>query len=420
LALLGRVGQFAKSTGGAPASQAVTGVGFTPKVLIMWTEGRTSNGSFAADLQWALGWAVSSSAFRSMAMASQDAQASSVCNKRIASKALTILSAAGALVAECDLTSFDSDGWTLSWTTNDANATIIHYIALGGADISAGLINWQSPTSTGNHSKTGAGVAPTFVFSMGVGASNTGPPSTTAGIRQFLGAMTGSGEWSIALNSQDNQATTNTARRQITDGHTLDISNTGSVTERSNRVSLDADGFTLNLTTAPSTANHRFSLCIALKNAVCGSVNKSTGGAPVDQTLISGLSFSPVVYGIASWQEAVIAATTDDNRLGFGASDGTREESGATNDDDAQADSTTDAISSTTKVYVKSNNEPPTVQAEADHTTLDPGGVTVTWSTNDAAATQLCVFGFGGVTTPDKYWAGLSQPHAAVIPVIAY
>ena len=41
---------------------------------------------------------------------------------------------------EADLASWDATNFTLNWTTNDSTAYVIHFIAIGGSDVSAKVV----------------------------------------------------------------------------------------------------------------------------------------------------------------------------------------------------------------------------------------------------------------------------------------
>jgi hypothetical protein len=46
------------------------------------------------------------------------------------------------LLAEADLTAWDASGFTLRWSANDAPPTPIHFVAIGGAEVSARVVAW--------------------------------------------------------------------------------------------------------------------------------------------------------------------------------------------------------------------------------------------------------------------------------------
>ena len=82
----------------------------------------------------------------------------------MANKVLTMVRWGEVVVAEADLSSWDDTNFTLNWTTNDANAYVIHFIAIGGSDVSARVVDWTMRTTTGNTTVTGVGFQPDVVF----------------------------------------------------------------------------------------------------------------------------------------------------------------------------------------------------------------------------------------------------------------
>jgi hypothetical protein len=125
-------GSFTKTTSGAPASQAINDVGFQPKAVIFYWTQQTATGA-AANVRVGYGFATGSSNERAIAAASDDNIADSNTGRRQSQSNCIIILSSGtpALAAQAELTSFDSGGFTLNWTTNDSSAYIIHYIARG-------------------------------------------------------------------------------------------------------------------------------------------------------------------------------------------------------------------------------------------------------------------------------------------------
>ena len=103
----------------------------------------------------------------------------------------------GNTVLEGSMT-FQSDGFTITWDNNETNGTLIHYMVVGGTDITGAQVgHFAKAGSTGIQSITtdadvqgiqdGEGV----VFFLD--ASAPGFDSEYADHRQFIGAATGTG-----------------------------------------------------------------------------------------------------------------------------------------------------------------------------------------------------------------------------------
>lgn len=106
-------------------TQAVTGVGFRPKAVIF-----TSIATPTADTPFTLGFGTASSNVSSSLFLTSGAVDTVSLDSATASISL-LSNAAGTVRAEAAVQSLDADGFTLNWTTNDAAADTIRYVALG-------------------------------------------------------------------------------------------------------------------------------------------------------------------------------------------------------------------------------------------------------------------------------------------------
>jgi hypothetical protein len=400
-----KVGTFNKSTGAASVDQSVTDVGFTPKALILYCTAETAEG-FQADLSFSIGMTSGASNSQSQSAWSDDAVATTACAKRQAAKALTItlVSGGGSAVAECDLKTFDSNGFTLTWTTNNASAYKIHYIAFGGPDITNATV--QKPTiqiGTGNKSYTGIGFQPDIMFMCFNGVSAGGSSSMGSGFGVGISATK---RWALAMSSTGGTnmtALVDAVTYQRADSILLSTSNAAEQ-NRYDLVSMDADGFTLNQIAQASTIAFNV-LCIKGGNWDVGSFVKSTSAAAVDQSVAS-LAFAPDGYILAGGKNVTATSSVVVNaNFALGASDGTNEITAWCEQLDANLTSCDSSIVST-KVF-RNAAGPSTIKSEADHKTLNSDGFTITWTTNDT------------VNNPTILWvaAKLSAP-AVVEPAL--
>jgi len=384
-----KVGSFTKATGTAPASQIIThGLGTTPKALILWTNGKTSE-AFSSNFLYAFGMSDGTTS-KSFAAAGLDAAASSNNSTRLANKALTIVQWGEVTLAEADLTALSSTTFTLNWTTNNTQAYVIHYIAIGGADVSAKVVNWTAKTNTGNQSVTGFGFRPDVVLHVHGGDKfKTTAPLSQAGAGIGLGAMDDIGnQWANHSLTVDNAGTSNTQRGQATDATIFAFDKNLNLTKKASWVSMDQDGFTLKFATANGNASEIISLALKGVTSKPGSFNKSTGGAPATQT-ISGVGLQPSLLLLSSFQDIAQANPVAQARFGLGAADATTQGSSALTDQDNVGTTNTDGIDKTSKVFIKVNNNTPAIDAEAGLSSFNADGFTLNWTTNDAVATQM-------------------------------
>jgi peptidase C25-like protein len=330
--------------------------------------------------------------------ASQNGVGTSNVARRMANKVITIVSASQTLLAEADMQSWNATSFTLNWTTNDADPSIIHYLLVGGSDVSAKVVRWQMATATGNHAVTGVGFQPTAVIHLHTGSGFTATPPANAANSGFgLGVMDfGGAQWATEMFAADAATAGDTQRAQTTAAAIYTIDNGLGVTKKASFVSMDADGFTVNFSTANALVSQVYSLALKGINVKAGNFLKTTAAAPVNQSVI-GTGFAPSAVFFHSFQDVTQAAPVTNSRMSYGASDGVTEGSSAFSDLDKADPTNFQAIDKTSKAFMKVNNSAKVVDAEADLTSLDPDGFTVRWTTNDAVATEILYLGLANL-----------------------
>src|SRR5439155_12724614 len=251
-----KVGSFTKSQSGpcpAPCAQTVAhGLGIAPTAIIFWTSGKTSasgtNGSGSYLLSFGFTDGTTSG---SIGTSSLDATGSPTDKRYLSSKAIKIIATSRTAAGEADMqaTPWDATNFYLTWTANDANAYIVHFLAIGGSGVQAKVKKWSNPGATGLDSITGIGFQPSLVFhihaygSIGCGCPNG--PILHGGFG--LGVMDAGGhQWGTTFWNEDGGAKTNTQRGQQTNAALYAIHDTLVVQQRGAFQSMDADGFTLN------------------------------------------------------------------------------------------------------------------------------------------------------------------------------
>jgi hypothetical protein len=383
------VGSFTKTTSAAPVTQAVAhGLGETPKALIIWGA-RKTNTTLGANAAVAFGVSDTSTE-RSVSFESNDAAAVSQAQRRISNDMITMVDELGNLRAEADLQSVDATNFTLNWTTNNTSAYIFHFIAIGGTHVQAKVVSWTMATATGDQSITGVGFKPDVVIHAHAGSGHTTAPSSTSQHGAFgLGAMDAQGgQWAYAVFSTDASDLTDTSRYSRGDECLLAVGGSQSEVKDATFVSMDNDGFTINYSNANASAGQVFSLALKGVQAQAGVFNKTTSAATASQP-VSGVAFRPRVVLLAGVQDTTRTVASAHTRFAVGASDVTTEGAIAIHDDDGEDTSSVDGVHSTTKAYVKLNNDAQTTDAAADLTSLDTDGFTLSWTTNDAVATEI-------------------------------
>lgn len=389
------VGSFTKTN--SATTQAVTGVGFTPKALIFFTAGSAAaSGTWTGttgNIHQTVGFTTGAAESYSTAVSMEDNESVSDTKRRIAAKAITLLSAEStATQAEADLDSFDADGFTLDWTANgdtDLDDIVIMFIAIGGDDVSAKAITWDSPSSTGNKAVTGVGFEPEVVLHSATNLTTV--PETDNDATFGFGAMDASGgEWALSVRSAES-GTSITDRTQQTD-HCIALldDSDGTILEEADFVSMDSDGFTVDFTAVAGGQLDvaHISLCLSGLSATVGNFAKSTGGAPASQA-VTGVGFEPGSVMFASFANVATTSVQTHGAIAMGAADGTNERSTLMVDEDGQSVSDAKCIFKNDKVLMLQDTTTGSIDAEADLTSMDADGFTLNWTTNDAVADQI-------------------------------
>ena len=397
--MLAKAGSFVKSVSVAvPVAQSVTGLGFRPKALILWCSNGFVSGTFDLRNRFSLGISDGTTSY-SIATEDIDAAATMATAQAMSATALQII-VPDAVVASCDLASFDNDGFTLSWTVNEAFGEIVNYLALGGSELSAKVVlHTMKTTSTGTLGVTGVGFVPDFAMHIWHGTPDTLPHVGAWGTNNCFGfgAMDGTSQWAVGVNAQDGVLTSDTARTQKTSAAIYQMHSGGTTLGVAAFSSWDADGFTLNWSSVDS-ADSVASLCLKGGDYVVGNFAKSVDAAPVTNT-ITGLGSNASAVLLASYMAAADATVRVNHlNLGLGASDGTSNVCLATTSEDGQANADCSNVTVTNKAFVKVNNYSDTIEAQCTVARAADGAI-VTWDTNDAVAMETLFAAFGPFTS---------------------
>ena len=133
-----KVGSFNQATG--TGNQATTGVGFQPASIFLVSSNKATDSAVNADCRITIG-AASSTSQRATSWHGQDDGTTNSDNAHALDRDETIqmyTEPTPTLNAEGDLVSLDSDGFTLNWSTADATAREILYLAIGSLAVAGG------------------------------------------------------------------------------------------------------------------------------------------------------------------------------------------------------------------------------------------------------------------------------------------
>lgn len=388
MALSVKVGSFTQPA--VTGNQAVTGVGFQPKAVLFFGTRQTADGN-AVDACHFWGAATSAADRWAGSTLSRDAAAASVVHVgKKTDKCYVVLQHSTTVLAEADFVSFDSDGFTVNWTTADATARVVNYIAFGGADlVSAKAGNFNTIAVTGAQNVNTVGFQPSTVMLFGVTDGTGTGVQARSGMPSLGWAASPTAQACTTAYDNSGAATSDTARKQLTDHcfYTLDGEGSAILTQ------MLSDGFALNFDDAMPAAKLVFYLALKGPQAAVGSFNQPT---VTGNQAITGLDFQPKTVLLASFCNAASTAIVDNGRQSLGAASGVTERAsiwlGAL---DNQANMVCDQALTRSKVLTMLTEGTPTLNAEADLASLNADGFTLNWTTVDGTPRQVLYLALG-------------------------
>jgi hypothetical protein len=323
------------------ATKVVTGLGFTPKALRFYWVGLQSNSptnaaSGAVNERRGVGFAVSNSSRRCVGTFSQDNTNAGGATGSIVNNDCVVVTvtSAGAADGKLDISSFDSDGFTLIVDdVTPANITVF-YEAWGGQDITVaevGDIAEPSATGTQNYTVNGFtsdGLNQVVMFAgvQSVNAVNTGQAQDSGMSVGFATSTSSTNNVVVVGNSDTGSDPTDT------DGYCFQgdclaqivIAGGTAVNARANLSAWGTDQFTLNWTSRATT--NRRNIYLAIKGGSWSSSSYTIAGNTLNSTTtVSDLPFflrGISLIGRMTTQSTAGTATTED-RIGFGSGNST-------------------------------------------------------------------------------------------------
>lgn len=327
-------GSFAMPT--ITGSQSITGLGFQPKLIILFGTLQTADG-IANNAAFGLGMGVSATDrrctwyFAPNNLAPAPGQTSQIdVSQR--DDCVYVQSASGVVTAKADLTSMDADGFTLNWSAVTGTASIVNWCALGGSDLQVQGGTLTSPLATGITSVTGLPFQPTCVLAFSSTFTSTLPFTGQADFGGGLAVVNGTHAGSPANFlwenvDQNNISPTNSFGIRRTglarvDQSTAPTRSAGAILQKFN-----TDGFDVNWTNITSGGIDQTKVFYVALTGVSVNLNFVIHTAATGLTQpITGLGFAPqfcLMYGADNifLSDASINAEMS---LGFGLPSGTK------------------------------------------------------------------------------------------------
>jgi hypothetical protein len=383
--LLTKAGSFTASN--STGNQAVTGVGFQPKVVLFRYNMQGADGSMG-DSSVGFGVGVSSTDRRVTGNYSNTGLTTSSQSAWNQSSYVIYTPGGG---YRADFVSMDSDGFTINWAT--ASDMVVTYLALGGDAIThAKTGSAAAKTTTGTQSYTGLGFQPTALIVFAGKFSTTPLDQATNGNGLFGVATSSSARGMIAWRNLNNSNPQVAKRRQSTQRI---LSSTTTFTE-ADFVSFDSDGFTLNYTTAGGNADVFYYLALRGPQVKVSAFNQPTS---TGNQSITGAGFTPKAAIMMSANDVSVNndAAQAHARASFGWATGTSERAswwiGET--DNVSPTLASRNMDRTKLIKLMTEGSPSTVNAAADHVSFDSDGQTINWTTADSTARQIIVLWLG-------------------------
>ncbi len=400
--LQAKVGSFTKREG--IGDQQVTGVGFRPKALILFGTTQESEG-FAGGHQMSLGFSdgVNYGAIGGWSWnhrVGSDADCAQV-DESGNPAALLYVETIGNIAASATVSSFDSDGFTLSWDVDEGgDEWLVHYLAIGGDELTNARVGMLDADNdeTSEVSYQGLGFQPDVVLFLGV-RYRTIYPHPNFPLNLSLGFATdGNHQGTVAVASENcGRNPTDTWRYQRTSKCIAFLSPvSGEVESEAEFVSMDTDGFTLDWTDAASEDRSFYYMALKGGSYYVGSETQRTGTPGTKAT--TGVGFEPLGLFLASFNRAPSSANESDNRLSIGATSGQGGQAAVWvgDTDDVRDDTHTDNATYTTKALALCDSDSPTsYDAAADLSTFDSDGFTLNWTKVDSSEREFLFVGFG-------------------------
>lgn len=406
MAFFTHVGRFTKITD--TGSQTITGVGFTPVVVIFFSALHTGgDASFQNESAWSIGFDTGNGttlkATHQRVYAGSSPSAVSYGNTHTRS----VIDRVGFLAGR--ITSMSSDGFVFNWDLGSLGGEYdgceVHFLALGGS-IQAAIVDANSASVTGTHSVNGVGFEPDALLAIGDSPSSSGSIGFAA---------SSSLQCASTFVSNDSQNPTKAKSYQRTNKFliSLSVSDASVLLDEGALTSIDSDGFTYNSTAA---AGAGFSiLCLKGVEVSCGTLTQPTTAGSQS---VSSLGFAPKCVLFAGFCHTATTSIVAHAKGLFGASDGIGQAGIWCGDVDNIATPQTPGKYQHYSKAINMATAPSTVNAQASVASLDTtGGFTLNWSTVDATARGVMWIALGVplATTPpapgDTDPCGIVTPH---------
>ncbi len=435
MALQIKVGNTTKTGGAAPVSQAVSWstdaawpVSAAPNACLMWTESGTPGGNTTYNA-WNVGvgtnFGFSGAALDTFHAwsGSQDggafggATAITIMDTRFIGQPAHSAFVGTSGMSAAALASYDSNGFTLTWDPDHADGKLLGYLAMSGLE-QAKIISFTY--ASGDQEVTGVGFCPDLLIVLGF--VEAGDPGTALTARMSLGFANHALQQQAVTWTTIDGGLLDAGHRHSNCGRNLIQNRFGGLLDEDDAATplkfdveltgMTTDGFTYTGTTHVAlTVNKEFRvLCLKGIASQIGVTNKPTTAAPAAHAIaLSGFTGVNAIM-LASVQTVTNATPQTHDRLGFGAWDGVTQSAATHEAEDDHVNigagpfgfdlvGSCHNITRDDRLFIKCDNATPTTEAEAVGSALSTSGADLSWTLNDAVATELLYIVLGSGTS---------------------
>lgn len=395
------VGAFDSGTGIVGSTVVVSGLGFAPKLVLFWWSGRTesTDTAGAATHYRGFGAAVSATDRRCAASMSQNAAATMVAQHTQANDAVIyFFDNAGAVDGYLDVSSLDSDGFTLVVDDQLATSRRISYIAFGGSDIThvAGG-DFTKQDTTGNQDITALAFQPDCVIFLAASRSTSNGRTILPDSVLMVGAATGSSNQAVWTGGSNNGSSNAQTVSYAYSAECFAALNTAvTLTEqRAAFVSFLSNGFRINWT--ENVAGAYRTNYVAIKGGKWIVGNLLTQTDTTTPIVENGFGFEPKGVLLVSHcnAESTVDTVQDDDEWSMGAFTGALSRiAQGMSDDDAAANGIVSTSIETDACYVNLNAATSAVEGLMDVQSVDGDGFKLIM--DDADPSQAFVWYLAG------------------------
>jgi hypothetical protein len=399
------------------STRSVTGLSFQPKLVFLWTVMRSAVGITRSASVINFGAATSSSDQGWCAYSSDDTPTTMNTGRyqRTDSCIGHIDSGTPTLQGYATFTSMNSDGFTVTWTDALTVAWDIHYLAIGGSDLTAAKVGNFSVTSAGStpatQDVTGVGFQPTayMLFGIGLGATS----SLTANANFHIGAADGSRQWAQATADEDN-VPTSLGASTFSGSEVLRIiePTTQAIDAQAAHSSFLSDGFQINITNRPAADTTVFYVATQSTGVYVGHDT-----APVTNTTKNssaqdpdGVLFATVCQSADDTTTTTVAGSGNGvSSVEIGAMTSAAQGMAGTYSDDAAGTAVCSKRHATADVMFMGNpGNPAATMGTAAYSALGTTDFTLSWSSTNGTAHRFGYMSFGVPPAAPSYTSRLA------------